>query len=87
MREAGLAGCRPRGFRRTTIPDPTARADDLVKRDFRPGNPDRLWVADIAYVRTDEGWLDLAAGTVRGCSDTSQSWSPHLSSHSIARRS
>ena len=47
MREAGLAGCRPRGFRRTTIPDPTAQAVDLVRREFRPAAPDRLWVADI----------------------------------------
>ena len=61
MRQAGLVGCRPRGFRRTTIPDPTAQAADLVGRDFRPGDLDRLWVADITYVRTDEGWLYLAA--------------------------
>lgn len=47
MRAAGLAGCRPRGFRRTTIPDPTIQAADLVRRDFRPGAPDRLWVSDI----------------------------------------
>jgi transposase InsO family protein len=60
MRAAGLVGCRPRGFRRTTMPDPTARTDDLVKRDFRPADLDRLWVADITYVGTDEGWLYLA---------------------------
>jgi putative transposase len=61
MREAGLVGCRPRGFRRTTVPDPTSQAADLVKRDFRPADLDRLWVADITYVGTDEGWLYLAA--------------------------
>jgi transposase InsO family protein len=61
MREAGLVGCRPRGFRRTTIADPTVQAADLVKRDFRPADLDRLWVADITHVRTDEGWLYLAA--------------------------
>jgi transposase InsO family protein len=61
MREAGLVGCRPRGVRRTTIPDPTTPVDDLVRRDFRPADLDRLWVADITYVRTDEGWLYLAA--------------------------
>src|SRR4051794_11950570 len=49
MRQAGLVGCRPRGFRRTTIPDPTAQAADLVGRDFRLGDLDRLWVADITY--------------------------------------
>ena len=60
MREAGLAGCRPRGFRRTTIADPTAQADDLVKRDFRPADLDRLWVADITYVRLPAAFAYLA---------------------------
>jgi putative transposase len=36
-------------------------ADDLVKRAFRPAAPDVLWVADIAYLRTWEGWLYPAA--------------------------
>jgi putative transposase len=33
---------------------------DLVKRNFTPEAPDRLWVADITYVRTWEGWLYLS---------------------------
>ncbi len=33
---------------------------DLVCRDFTAVGPDRLWVADITYVRTDEGFLYLA---------------------------
>ena len=61
MRQAGLVGCRPRGVRRTTIPDPTAQANDLVTRNFRPTELDLLWVSDITYVGTDEGWLYLAA--------------------------
>ncbi len=32
----------------------------LVKRNFTPEAPDRLWVADITYVRTWEGWLYLS---------------------------
>jgi putative transposase len=74
MREAGLVGCRPRGVRRTTIADPTAQVDDLVRRDFRPGEPDRLWVSDITYVRTDEGWLYLAA-ILDACSRRVVGWS------------
>ncbi len=35
--------------------------DDLVERRFRPEAPDVLWVADITYVRTWEGWIYLAA--------------------------
>ena len=45
--------------------DPGARAcrvaDDLVERKFRPDAPNVLWVADITYLRTWEGWLYLAA--------------------------
>jgi transposase InsO family protein len=60
MRLEGITGRGRRPARRTTIPDPAARAEDLVKRDFRPAAPDRLWVADITYIRTLEGWLYLA---------------------------
>ena len=37
-----------------------AVAPDLVRRDFRPEAPDRLWVADLTYLRSWEGWLYLA---------------------------
>ena len=60
MRKAGLVGRCPRRFRRTTIPDPTADVQDLVQRQFRPSAPNQLWVADISYIRTWEGWLYLA---------------------------
>jgi putative transposase len=65
MRHAGLFGCGGRRRRaRTTLRSPTKRtippAPDLVKRDFAPEAPDRLWVADITYVRTWEGWLYLS---------------------------
>ena len=62
MREAGLSGLVARKRGRTTIRVPGVRvADDLVKRRFRPAAPDVLWVADITYLRTWEGWLYLAA--------------------------
>lgn len=62
MRSAGLAGRCPKRFRRTTIPptQPTAPPPDLVRRAFNPSGPDRLWVADITYINTWEGWLYLA---------------------------
>jgi putative transposase len=62
MRAAGLAGRSPKRFRRTTIPSaaPAAEPPDLVQRDFHSSAPDRLWIADITYVRTWEGWLYLA---------------------------
>jgi putative transposase len=36
-------------------------ADDLVERQFRRAGPNVLWVADITYLRTWQGWLYLAA--------------------------
>ena len=64
MREAGLFGCGGRRRKaRTTLRSQTERtppAPDLVKRNFTPEAPDRLWVADMTYVRTWEGWLYLS---------------------------
>ena len=66
MREAGIHGipaARPRGLtrrRRGVAPHP-----DLVGRTFTAPAPDRLWVADISYVPTGEGWLYLA--TILDC--------------------
>ena len=65
MRESGWAGTtrgcarRPRGGAKQAAPQPCA-APDLVKRDFSADGPDRLWFADITYVRTHQGWLYLA---------------------------
>jgi putative transposase len=62
MRQAGLSGLVPKRRGRTTIRVPGVRvAGDLVKRQFRPISPDVLWVADITYLRTWEGWLYLCA--------------------------
>ncbi len=63
MRQAGLAGASRRRAGRTTVQDRTATpAPDLVGRDFTADRPDRLWVADLTYVRTWTGWLYLAVG-------------------------
>jgi putative transposase len=62
MRELGLQGVSRRGKRpRTTIADAKAPpAPDLVERRFRAERPDALWLADITYVETHEGYLYLA---------------------------
>jgi len=62
MRTLRLSGLVPKRYRRTTIRVPGVRvADDLVERNFVPVGPNRLWCADIKYVRTWQGWLYLAA--------------------------
>lgn len=61
MREKGLTGEAPRPFRRTT--DSAHKlpvAANLLGRRFVTDAPDRVWVSDISYVRTWEGWLYLA---------------------------
>jgi putative transposase len=62
MREAGISGLQRRKRGRATISVPGVRvADDLVERRFRPERPNQLWIADLTYLRTWEGWLYLAA--------------------------
>jgi putative transposase len=61
MRVGELRGVTRRKKWRTTVREQGVRpAPDLVERDFTAKEPDRLWVADIAYVPTDAGFLFLA---------------------------
>jgi putative transposase len=61
MRVAGLRGCMRGKKRGTTRRDPrTAPAPDLLRRDFVTAKPNRVWLADITYIPTQEGFLYLA---------------------------
>ena len=61
MREMGLSGAVRGKTRRTTLPDETGeRPADLVAREFRAPAPNRLWVADLTYVRTWSGFVYVA---------------------------
>lgn len=59
MRQLGLAGTvRGATPPATTTPDTGAeRPADLVARRFRAAAPNRLWVADVTYLRTLTGWV------------------------------
>lgn len=62
MRARGLSGAR-RGktFTVTTVTDDRQqRPADLVERNFRACAPNRLWVADLTYVKTHSGWVYVA---------------------------
>ncbi len=65
MRQAGIVGChrRKRSFS-ITRSDPRAEAaPDRVDRKFVATAPNQLWVADVTYVPTVQGWLYLACVT------------------------
>jgi putative transposase len=62
MKADGLAARRKRRFRRTT--DSTHQhpvAPNLLDRQFTVDAPNAVWVTDITYIWTQEGWLYLAA--------------------------
>jgi putative transposase len=62
MRVLGLSGARRgRAFVVTTHADDRQhRPADLVERKFRAPAPNRLWVADLTYVKTHAGWVYVA---------------------------
>ena len=60
-RKLGLRCKQKRKFKATT--DSKHRlpvADNFLKQQFRAYEPNKVWVSDITYVPTDEGWLYLA---------------------------
>jgi transposase InsO family protein len=62
MRDMGIQGAR-RGrtwVRTTTGDERLERPADLVERRFRAPAPNRLWVADLTYVKTHAGWVYVA---------------------------
>jgi transposase InsO family protein len=62
MREAGIRARRPRRFRRTTDSRHALPiAPNLVERRFDEvaSTPNKLWVSDLTYVRTWQGWVYL----------------------------
>ncbi|MBE1609902.1 putative transposase [Actinopolymorpha pittospori] len=61
MRAEGVRGVTRDKHPRTTKPAAeTERPCDLVKRDFTASRPNQLWVADLTYVRTADGWVYVA---------------------------
>lgn len=61
MRDLGIQGAvRGRAKRTTVAADVDVRPADLVERRFRAHAPNRLWVADLTYVRTWSGFVYVA---------------------------
>jgi putative transposase len=63
MRAMGLAARR--GGRRTPRTTDSRHdlpvAPNLLDRNFAADRPDAVWLADVSYIPSDEGWLYLAA--------------------------
>jgi transposase InsO family protein len=61
MRDLGLSGAvRGRKFKTTIADDTTARPADLVCREFTASRPNQLWVSDLTYVTTWQGFVYVA---------------------------
>ena len=62
MRHHGIRAimARPRRVRTTDSRHDFPIAPNLLDRNFTAAAPNRIWLADITYVETDQGWLYLA---------------------------
>ena len=60
MRENNIRARAGYRTRRYVAGKPVELIPDLVKRNFEVSQPNRVWVSDITYIRTWEGWLYLA---------------------------
>jgi transposase InsO family protein len=62
MRHHGIRAimARPRRVRTTDSRHDLPIAPNLLDRNFVAAAPNRVWLADITYVETDQGWLYLA---------------------------
>jgi putative transposase len=75
MREAGLKAKGRRKYRPTTDSNHSLPvAPNLLRRNFNAKRPDTVWVSDITYLWTRQGWLYLAV-IVDLCSRKVVGWS------------
>lgn len=62
MRDNGIAAKTKRKFKATTNSKHNYPvAANLLNQNFSANRPNKVWVADITYIPTDEGWLYLAS--------------------------
>ena len=61
MKQNGIESIRKRKFKATTNSDHKLPvAENLLNQQFTMQKPNQVWVSDISYCRTKEGWLYLA---------------------------
>ena len=76
MRRQGLGGISPYAFKPvTTIPGtPAHRFPDPMNRDWDTGELNRVWISEITYLRTGEGWWLYLCVVRDGCSRRMPGW-------------
>ena len=61
MKQEGLRSVAPKKFKATTDSNHNFPVSpNLLKQDFNVKEPHRVWLADITYISTGEGWLYLS---------------------------
>lgn len=61
MRQYGIRARQVKQYKRTTKANAAhPKAPNRLDGDFTAEHPDRKWLADISFIRTQEGWLYLA---------------------------
>jgi transposase InsO family protein len=62
MQTAGIRAVARRRYRHTTdSKHDYPVAPNILERNFRVAGPDQVWLTDITYIPTEEGWLYLSA--------------------------
>jgi putative transposase len=61
MKAEGLRAQVGYGSRPRHRGGPVGLVENVLNREFAPDAPNKVWVTDITYIRTYEGWLFLAA--------------------------
>lgn len=59
MSELKIAGYTPPAFKRTTVPDALLEDSPNLVGKAAVTRPNEIWVSDITYIGTSEGWLYL----------------------------
>lgn len=61
MKELGLKSRTVKKYKATTNSNNMPVAENVLTQTFSAEKPNKVWMADITYVPTDEGWLYLAS--------------------------
>ena len=62
MKSEGMKAKTVRRYKRTTNSNHKCKiAENIIKQNFVITKPNKVWVSDITFIRTREGWLYLAA--------------------------